>query len=488
MSLVKPITNNPIPEKSLSGDNKITPAVIDTATKSVFANRTAVIPRSYPEVYGTLLQYTEGVPTPVEYFKKRGPMIGNQSIDTSFSLERAVVHFSFDLIHDFEIRIIDQLEISVDTTNNETSVIGKAVVYPGFKPNVGDIFYLKLPDNRIGVFLVNMNEPMSILHGNHYRIEFHMDSMLTETTDDKLRQSVVDELYFSKQKYFSDDAALLTSTSYRQLEALVNHRASIINYLTNNLYSNTEKTIIREDKVYDPYLIEYLTNKVSVRDSRKDICHIPNPYISSFNNTIWSTFLQQDISIIKYLSYTLHYYKQYLFDVNTSNIDLYRMVSLIDKDTVFDKIRLTQAKFNETDTEPKSVMYIFSDRFYFALLKSFETGSAITNITPLLTEMASDNRIIDNLQQQFYSVSDNAYHDPEWFDAHTKVTGSNNDVHLPEIEFMIFDYITSNRIDTQYLIEKVLTKFPFVAMTKHDQLYTLCFLIHLIDVSINRIR
>lgn len=488
MSLVKPITQNPVPEKSLSGDNKITPAVVDTATKSVFSNRTAIMPRSYPEVYGTLLQYTEGVPTPVEYFKKRGPMIGNQSIDTSFSLERAAVHFSFDLIHDFEIRIIDQLEIAVDTTNNETSINGKAVVYPGFKPNVGDIFYLRLPDNRIGVFVINLNEPMSILHGNHYRVEFHMDSMLTQTTDDKLRQAVVDELYFSKQKYFSDDAALLTNVAYKQLETLTNHRSSIINYLTNKLYSTTEKTIIREDKVYDPYLIEYLTNKVSVRDSRKDICHIPNPYISSFNNTIWSIFLQQDVSILKYISYTLHYYKQYLFDVNTSNIDLYRMVSLIDRDTKFDPIRMIKAKFNDDDTEPRTVMYIFSDRFYYALLKSFEQGLPVTDITPLLTEMEDDERIVENLQTQFYSISDNAYHDPEWFDAHTKATGSNNDMHIPEIEYMIFDYILNDRIDTTYLIDKVLAKFPFVAMTKHDQLYTLCFLIHLIDVSINRIR
>jgi hypothetical protein len=164
------------------------------------------------------------------------------------------------------------------------------------------------------------------------------------------------------------------------------------------------------------------------------------------------------------------------------------MVSLIDRDAKFDPVRMIKAKFNEEDLEPRDVMYIFSDRFYFALLKSFESGSPITDITPLLVDMVDDDRIIGNLQSQFYSVADNAYHDPEWFDAHTVATGSNNDAHLPEFEFMVYDFIVNNKIDIVYLIEKVLPRFPFVAMTKHDQLYTLCFLIHLIDVSINRIR
>ncbi len=218
MALVTPLIPNDIPPKSESGDVKITPETIATAVRDTFVNRTAIAAETYPDIYNTLLKHGEGIPVTVEYFKKRGPYINNQAIDTSLSMERAAVHFSFDLIHNLEIRIKDQLDIQTDTETAEVSITGVALTYPGFKPNIGDVFYMRLPDDNVGAFVVNLIEPLSIYRGTYYQVNFHLDGMVSEASNAKMMASVSDELYFDKQHYFSDEATLLSHSTYKQLK------------------------------------------------------------------------------------------------------------------------------------------------------------------------------------------------------------------------------------------------------------------------------
>lgn len=488
MPLVAPVNKDELPKLSENSDTPMSTGDLATAVRDTFINRTAIAPETYPDVFGTLLQYTEGVPVIVEYFKRRGPYINNQSIDVSFSLERASVHLDLDLIHNFEIRIKGQLEIKIDTGTTETTIDGIGIVYPGFKPNVGDLFYFKLPDNRIGVFTVNLTEPLSIFRGSYYQINFHLIAFLNTEIDTKIRGAVSEELYFDKQFYFSDETTLLKSTSYNQLIDLVKYRKAIISRLMNKFYHVSEKTIIRPNNIFDTYLVEYLLNKISLKDNSRDLCQIPDPYIGNFENSIWSTFISQDVSQLIFTGYTLHQYQQFLFDVGTSNIDNYSIISFIDPDNRFDIERLRPIKFDKNDTKFRHVSYIFSDRFYYALLLSFERFDPITDVVPFLSDMVDDERIFENLNTTFYSFGDDKYHDISFFNTHNKLTGSNNDVHLPEIEFLVYDYIVNNNIDVKYLMEKIIPKFPFNTMTPYDQLYTLAILLNIIDATIPRIR
>ena len=525
--VVAPLKASGIPEKMVGNDTPITTADIATAVKDTFVNRTAIAPETYPEIFGALLQYTTGVPIVVEYFKKRASYINSQTIDVSFSLERAAVQSSYDLVHNLEIRISEQLSVEINQETTETSVNGTGTIYPGFVPNVGDIFYLKLPDNNVGVFIINSTQPLSIYRGTHYQVGFHLLSNLTSTIDAKLRESVSDELWYDKQVYFNEEATLLSDVSYHQLKSLLRYRAAMISRLLSQFYNVVEKTIIAPNNIFDTYLIEYLLNKISVNDSRKDLCQMGNPYIQYFENCIWKTFLTQDISVLSSMGYTLGRYQQYLFDANMSDIDRHDIVVLMSPTSGFDEGRLTQIGFNESGATYESeisvnqelniermqdpdvtfidiikqrralmdanrvkatVSYYFSDRFYYALIHSYESGVEITDMTPLLPSIANDDRIYKNLNSTFYSVSDNAYHDITFFDTLSKTTGSNNDMHIPEIEYMIFDFILNDNVDIKYLVENVLAKFPFAAMTGTDQLYTTALLLHLVDVSLNRIR
>ena len=471
-----------------SNTEPISENAIATACKDTFINRTAIIPVAYPEIYGTLLSYSEGVPVSVEYFKKRVPYINTQTIDTSFSLERAAVHFSYDLVHNFEIRIKDQLNIVIDPETTETSITGEATIYPGFKPNAGDAFYLALPDAKVGVFVVDLVTPLSINRGTNFAISFHLYSYIDAQLDAKLRTAVVEELHFDKQSYFSDEAALLSDTSYNQLNSLLTSRQSIVRFIVAKFYNVDEKTVVRPDGLYDPHVVEYLTNKISITESRSDICQLSNLYNDRFEKSIWYSILNNDITKLSRLGYLKCSYRQFLWDTIISDMDRHFIVALKEGQDVTGDYKLTPTLFDVTDADIHTVSYHFSNRFYLALLKSFDRAKAIDDVVPYLPELDTDQRISVNLTDQFYSVSDDAIHDISFFDIHSKSTGSNNDIHLPEIEYMIFDYLVNDNVDTAYLVDKVLSKFPFVNMSPLDRFYNLPALLHLIDVAIPRIR
>lgn len=469
-------------------DQPISSNEIATAKKDTFTNRTAVSPQTYPEIYGTLLAYPDGANVIVEYFRQRTAYINNQTLDTGLSLERGAVHSSYDLVHNLSMTIKDQLNIEIDPNTNETSITGEGVLFPGFKPNPGDAFYLRLPDDAIGVFTVDLVTPLSIHKGAHTSISFHLYEYLDDTIDTKLRSSVAEELWFETQAYFNGEVTLLSDTSYKQLQQLDLSRRNIISHMTTKFYNKAERTIISTDNIFDTYLVEFINNKVSTKDTRLDICQLSLTFIDDFDYTIFGAILAKDVSQLVYTGYTLADYKNFLWDTNISSISDYRIVRVVSTEPIEDSARSVVVKFDVNDTEPKTVSYYFSDRFYYTLIKSFESGSMITDIVPLLTDMSNDDRIHPNLSNSFYSINDGAYHDITYFDVHNRLTGSNNDIHIPELEFMVVDYLLNNQLDIPYLVTKVLPKYPFNNMTDRDKLFYFPILIHLIDVAIPKIR
>ena len=479
MGLVKSDENNIIQPSS---DDGISSSELISAKKDTFSNRTAISPVSYPEVYGTLLSYTTGVPVSVEYFKQRVPYTDRQTIDTSFSLERSSVHTSYDLIHEFEIKVQDELQPDVDSETAETTLTGTALIYPGFFPNPGDVFYLRLPDEQIGVFVVNDVRPISIQRGSHYEIQFHLYSYLDDQVDDKLRQSVAEELWFDKKSYFSSEASLLTDKSYRQLETLVSTKRDLLNYLTTRFYKRGEKTIFRPGDIFDMYVVEFLNETTSITETKYEICQMSLNHIDAFYHTIFGALLKQDVTQLIYTGCTLHHFKNFIWDTNISNMDKYRVVSVRGPyDEVIEDRRYRPAKFDTLDDTPREVSYHFSNRFYYTLLKSFEQGSLITDFTGFDEAVLNDGRFYSNLTDEFYSLTDRDYRPLSEFT-------TTNPQGLPELELMVLEFILKNHIDVGSFVDQVLGKFPFPNMKETDLFYYLPIILHLSSVAIQRTR
>ncbi len=486
MPLVK-LTDRDDPSTRLGSSQQVIESKhIDTAVKNTFINRTAISPDTYGDIFGAILTYPEGVEVTVEYYKRRIPYINKQTGDHSFSLERAAVHSSYDLIKQLQFRIKDELNIEIDPNSTETKIDGECIMYPGLSPNVGDIFYLNLPDDNIGVFIVDLVTPLSIRKGTNYLINFHLYAFLDDTIHDKLESSVVDVLYFDKQKYFDENVTLLSDDSYHQLVKLKNTRSKLINLMMSQFHDTYEKTLIRSDTLYDPYLVKFMTDKVSVHDTKRDICQIAPTYLDIFPNTIWSALIDNSLTHLDITSHRYVKYNFYLWDVTISNLDEQPIVFLHGEDFKEKEDRIQDIGFADRSVTDKYLSYHFSSNLYYALIHAFET-SPITNISDHLGDIDSDTRYTNHLYDTAYSLVTKQYEPLEYFYTCGITLGSNNDIGLSEFEYLIYDKLINDNVDIPFLVDDVLSTFPFTHLTDNDKFYYIPVLIHLSDVAIRRL-
>ena len=148
MGLVKPSDSDSSLLKA--GDNKdsVTSDEIVAGAKDTFTNKTAISAIKYRDVFNTLLDKVDGTRVVVEYFKKEIPYSNNQLGATSISMERNSIHGSYDRVHNFEIVVRDDITVDIGE-GGELTADGEAYIYPGFKPNPGDLFYLPLLESLL---------------------------------------------------------------------------------------------------------------------------------------------------------------------------------------------------------------------------------------------------------------------------------------------------------------------------------------------------
>ena len=477
-------------DDSSNNATPITSDQISTSTKDTFINRTALNPDQNSEIFGAITSYVEGSPVIVEYFKLHVPYINKETMTASFSLERAAARSSYDLIHDFEFKLQDQLEIDTDPETNELSISGTCITYTGFKPNVGDVFLFKLPDNEIGVMVVNAATPLSIHRGTNYRVEFHLYDFITEEINTKLMASVSEELVFDKQQYFSDKVTLLKSSSYTELQLLRKYREDLITRQFSTFYSREQKTFMRGDMLFDPFIIEFWNQMLSITDYPGDtpLCQISTLFNDSYGYSIWNAIIRKDLNALAMMSHSPCTFEFSMWDSNLSAID--KLVTSILRRTAEDTVieKLTIREFVEDPTKVIA-SYAFTNRLYMSLMHSYETGELVTDITPVLTSYENDDRFSPELLEPVYMFNHNDYIDLATLDIEDIANNaSNNDAHISDGEYLIYDLLVNDNIDTTYLLETVMTKFPFVNMTNTDKFYYYPMLLHLIDVAIHKLR
>jgi len=470
-----------------SNKTPITSDAIVSASKNTLTNRTSISSLKYQDVFQNLLSRADGKRVVVEYYRKNISYIDNQLGSTSFSLERNAVHSSYDLIHNFELILKDDIVISQDMSDGEFEGVGDAFIYPGFGPNVGDIFLLKLLDDKIGVFQINQVQKLSVSRSSYSFVNFELWNYLEETIMQKLTASVNEELYFEKDKYFSDSVIVLTNDSYQQLNFLKSMRTNIIRNYKAKFYNPEAQSFVSPDNLYDPYLIEFLFNRVEATDM--NLFQLASGYVDKYQFTIWNSLIRRDLSSLYLFNYVPCKPVNFAWDVGMTLISRYDMVFLKKLDDEIYDIRMTPLKINEIDANPRVVNYFFSNLLYYALLKHYENpGVVITDVTPLIPEIEADPRFFTPLSNTIYSIAAEDYITLEALQLTDKLTGtSNNDMHLSELEYYIYDYLVNNNINTQDLVDDVLKKYPFVNMTDSDRFYYFPVLLQLIDAAIIRL-
>lgn len=299
----------PTPEATTQGDPPPTDQ-LDQASliKDSFVNRTAFNPQTYAEEFGLLQRYAAGSRIAVTYFLRSTPQAGLQRSDAiDPSSTRSPLQTSYTEIRELEIVVQDRgLQSTFNADNRETRVHGVALLYPGMRPCIGDLFVTPMGDATFGVFQVSATDRLTYRQGSNHRINFFLREFASEDALADIRRSVTQTLYFERETYLGDATTLLKSDTYLWRGQLVRMRDVLTRHYYNTFYDKSLCSLVSPQGVYDPYLVAYLTRKISIRDSTYRPTQL-YPAMQNYDNCLWArltditnrtlTGLQSDYSI-----------------------------------------------------------------------------------------------------------------------------------------------------------------------------------------------
>ena len=268
-------------------------------TKDTFTNQNALNTDRQSRVIEMLKGFTEGSPIIVTYFHQMSGQTDSKYNNMDVSAALDTTHNCLLQINNFEMQLKAGMSFDYSTSEQgvQSQVTGEAVTYPGFNPFVGDLFVYEIEPGKLGLFKVD--EPptrLTIKTGTSYNISFTLIAYLDEKTIDHLKKSVREVRWFNKQKFLSNDAALLKADEVLILED-INKLFPILHQFYQETFfdKSTFRSWVRpdEDQIYDPYIVEFLLQTLGFHNFipyPHQLCPDPKGYKYS----IWGKLLRPD--------------------------------------------------------------------------------------------------------------------------------------------------------------------------------------------------
>lgn len=252
-------------------------------------NKYAINSSQYPETTKMLVGFIKGKRISVTYYRQLNQ--GGSNIRTNiadYATTRNILNTEYQKIVNLEITLPKGFDF---TSNNETasiSITGQAMLYPNMNASIGDIFLAGTGDGRVGIFRVASVTPMSWRTDRIYTITFSIQSFLDETDMSAIEGSVSITSVFEKENYLGGTAALLSETTYLQLQKIKVLRSVMSKYFHQQFFDQGLCSYLRPDGLYDPHLTQFITNKITFCDVqiRAKNLYGKNPF--SYNSTIWA--------------------------------------------------------------------------------------------------------------------------------------------------------------------------------------------------------
>lgn len=360
-------------------------------------NRFAINNSQYPETTKMLVGFIKGKRISVTYYRQLNQ--GGSNIRTNiadYATTRNVLNTEYQKILNLEITLPKGFEFTPNNENASVSITGQAMMYPNMNANIGDIFLAGTGDGRVGIFRVASVTPMSWRTDRIYAITFSIQSFLDESDMTAIEGSVSITSVFEKENYFGGTAALLSETTYLQLQKLKVLRSTFSKYFHQTFFDQGLGSYLRPDGLHDPHLTLFMSNKITFSDVvfRAKNLYGKNPF--SYNSTLWARL--QD----RYNTSLNGVYPYYIIaSVRDSRLGAY-VTELHGKSIVL-----------PTNDSEAGTLYLFSNDFYTGNLSgmdAFETCiyNVITtrkagDLNTLITEYL-DTVFTLSMDDQFYRI------------------------------------------------------------------------------------
>lgn len=261
----------------------------------------AVVDNRYDRL-DTLLQYADGSPTEVIYFRQR---LGKDDTVTEFSLDLSAPYQQYERVDGFEILMQSGLATSNSGSDiRTTEVTGEAYVRQPLIPNVGDVFLMDFGRGTLGWFKVNASRRLTHRKNTLYEIQFSLVYEITDQVNDKrminLNSKVVEVFKYSGDYLRSGQNPLVSPKKAELLTELYDHYHRLKEFWFRKFYSRIHETcfVPNQDRlIYDGF---YMKN-IRKWFSSGDLVQMQNFKIlddSQFailkNPSIWDVISKQD--------------------------------------------------------------------------------------------------------------------------------------------------------------------------------------------------
>jgi hypothetical protein len=264
---------------------------------------------------------------------------------------------------------------------------------------------MPLDTGNLAIFIITSMRRLTMERFSYYEATCYMNKMLENGDLEKLNSSVVNEYYFQRDKYFTNNFSLLTTKDFHLFEALSSYREIIVKRYYDYFYNKKHNTLLIDDNsIYDPYVVEFMNKKVSIMETNRRPQQLFT-YISDFYyDTIWSLITENEGTNIQYIKKYKHIYEHALYTWSNTITGLFnRRYVIIDDEE-------SNSLINDVRINVDYEYYLFSESFYNGtIMDSTETDedtvfekmvySAIT-----LGEINDPEILITNYLEKFQSL------------------------------------------------------------------------------------
>lgn len=332
--------------------------------------------------------YADGFPLNVTYFNQETrPGYKSTPIDIVMSGTEHTTHKNLIKILNFEVRLAGALDFQYDKDEVFMTAIGQMVTPAGFKPQIGDFFYMLQQDGKWGIVAIRDIDRLSLSQNTFHKCDIELVTFLTVDQRNFIDQCVTNTYYFDKQKYHINNMTLLTETSYIQMNTIKQVRKEMLSYYYTKFYNKTVNSLILPDGTYDPYVVEFIHRKVSVADFPKRPQQLL-PELYDYDNSIWACFTNTKQSNNPNTVENLIHLKRREHNYWQTGITL-----LIDREY----IALGNAKTNwRTGEKEVNIPYVFSYPFYRCDIKEMTGPEQL--VYEVLSQIVNIERIIEFVQ------------------------------------------------------------------------------------------
>lgn len=286
--------------------------------KDTFTNRSALNYDRQQHIAQLISGYASGMKATVVYFKQHMP-VDTRTGDSDGSISE--IHSSLLQINDFELTFQEGLAFSELTETNINEITGNAYVYPGFYPSPGDLFLYEINPGQLGLFKVNDSKKLSMRKGTYHAIEFILAGIPSNIEVKEIADTVVDVVYFSKQKFLAGESALLTSETHVLLKDISIVRNVLTSHYKQKFWNeHMYGSFVREDGIYDPYMIDFLNKVFSYMDLGVMPRKLMTKVVNRNDTLLYALLNPHNIArsaIKKFVAVRTHTLDQRATDINT---------------------------------------------------------------------------------------------------------------------------------------------------------------------------